>query len=66
MERSRVRMKFEEIFFFELFLALVQSDYKETEKSPVFNPKSKLARKLYDKLPFQLTKAQKRGYPRNS
>ncbi len=60
MERSRIRMKFEEIFFFELYLALRQQGYKEIERAPVFNPKSKLARELYDKLPFQLTKAQKR------
>lgn len=60
MERSKIRMKFEEIFFFELFLALVQKDFKETEKSPIFNPKSTLARNLYDNLPFSLTKAQTR------
>ena len=60
MERSRVRMKFEEIFFFELYLALRQHGFKDTEKGPMFDPQSKLARKLYDRLPFKLTKAQKR------
>lgn len=60
MERSRIRMKFEEIFFFELYLAFRQKGLKNNEQGPVFDPKSKLARKLYDKLPFRLTNAQKR------
>lgn len=60
IERARERMKFEEIFFFETFLALRKAGIKTVESAPVLDPKSPRARKLYDALPFELTAGQKR------
>ena len=60
LDRSLKRMKFEEIFIYELYLALHKSRAEDTEKAPLINPKSESARKLYDSLPFSLTPDQKR------
>ncbi len=58
IEKARQRMKFEEIFFFELLLAVRQRKIKFQEKGLILTPKSKSARKLYNSLPFKLTKDQ--------
>ncbi|MGA2297372.1 MAG: ATP-dependent DNA helicase RecG [FCB group bacterium] len=60
IERSKYRMKFEEIFYFEIFLALRQRGVKVNENGNVINPKSPKARKLFESLPFQLTSDQKK------
>ncbi len=60
LERARQRMKFEEIFFLELYLALRKRGTSQVEAGPVINPKSTLARTLYDSLPFTLTNDQKK------
>ncbi len=60
ISRSIERMKYEEIFFFELFLAIQKEKVKEREKGPAFDPKSPKARELYESLPFELTKDQKK------
>lgn len=60
LRAARSRMKFEELFFFEMMLALRQQGVKLQEKSPVIPPPSPTARALLDKLPFELTNAQKR------
>ena len=60
IERSRKRIKFQEIFLFEILLALRQRGIKITERGIKMNPKSTLARKLYDELPFRLTGDQKK------
>ncbi|MBL8000090.1 MAG: ATP-dependent DNA helicase RecG, partial [Candidatus Kapabacteria bacterium] len=57
---ARNRMKFEELFFFELMLALRQQGVKNTDKAPEINPPSPSARALMNRLPFELTNAQKR------
>ncbi len=57
---ARNRMKFEEIFFFELYLALRHSGIKIEEKGIEINPKSPTARKVYEDLPFELTSDQKK------
>ncbi len=54
------RMKFEEIFYFELFLAHRQRGVRLTERGPVMDKKSHSARKLFDALPFELTGDQKK------
>ncbi len=59
-ERSLYRMKFEEIFYFELFLGIRQQGVKIKENGIEMNPKSPKARQLYDALPFELTKDQKK------
>jgi len=58
--KAKQRMKFEEIFFFELFLAVRQKRVHIKESGFVMNSKSSRARKLYDSLPFELTKDQKK------
>lgn len=58
--QARNRMKFEELFFFELLLALRHYGVKNEDRAIAFNPKSDHARALLEKLPFDLTGAQKR------
>ncbi len=60
LENSIKRAKFEEFFFYEMLLAVSRSKIKSREKGIIINPKSELARKVYDKLPFELTSDQKR------
>jgi ATP-dependent DNA helicase RecG len=60
LEASRRRMKFEEIFFFQLLIAFRSRGVKEKENGIKFKIKSPLARRLYDNLPFELTGDQKK------
>ncbi|MBS1538021.1 MAG: ATP-dependent DNA helicase RecG [Bacteroidetes bacterium] len=60
VERARFRMKFEELFFFEIMLALRKRGVKVLERGVIIDPKSTKARLLLDNLPFELTSAQKR------
>ena len=52
------RLKYEELFQFQLKLALKRHWIKEDTAGISFAAKSKLARKLVDSLPFELTRAQ--------
>ena len=54
------RMKFEELFFFELLLAARSSSRKRPDRGCVVDPKSPRARALMERLPFTLTAAQRR------
>lgn len=58
--RARNRMKFEELFFFEILLAMRHHGVKNEEHAIAFRSKSARARALVDTLPFELTGAQKR------
>ncbi|MFA6571449.1 MAG: ATP-dependent DNA helicase RecG [Bacteroidota bacterium] len=58
IDESKFRIKFEEIFFYELYLAVRQNGVKINEKSIAVSPKSPRARKLYESLPFKLTQDQ--------
>lgn len=60
VDRCGKRMKFEEIFFFELFLAIRQRGIAVQEKGLYVDPKSSSARTLLDSLPFELTRDQKK------
>lgn len=60
IQQARRRMKFEEIFYFELLLALKQRGIKTMERGLKLSTKSSLARRLYDALPFELTSDQKK------
>lgn len=60
IERALLRMKFEELFYFELLLAMRQRGVKTSEKGVAIEPKSSRARQLLDSLPYELTNAQKR------
>lgn len=57
---AQKRMKFEELFFFELLLAAKATSAKRPERGIQFGPKSPRARRLVESLPFQLTRAQRR------
>ncbi|HEX9615754.1 MAG TPA: ATP-dependent DNA helicase RecG, partial [Bacteroidota bacterium] len=57
---ARRRLKFDELFFFEIMLALRKRRSHATGQGISFRIESTLARKLVDSLPFPLTSAQKR------
>ncbi len=58
LEEARRRLKFDELFFMQLLLALRRKSVKTDLPGIMFNVESKLARQLVDSLPFTLTKAQ--------
>ncbi len=60
VEAGRRRMKFEEIFFFELMLATRHAKRREKRSGPRIAPRSPRARALVESLPFELTNAQRR------
>jgi ATP-dependent DNA helicase RecG len=60
MLRAKERMKFEELFFFELGLALRKEINMTKEPGIAFDIHSGLARRLLDSLGFELTRAQKK------
>jgi ATP-dependent DNA helicase RecG len=59
-ERARARLAFDELFYMELLLALRKYRTQHGETGIAFQPKSPLARRLVEQLPFELTPAQKR------
>lgn len=59
-ERARARLAFDELFFMELILALRKYAAVHGERGIPFQAKSHLARRLVERLPFELTPAQKR------
>ncbi len=54
------RLKFDELFFFQLLMAYRRRELKGELKGISFNVKSTLARTLLSSLPFELTNAQTR------
>lgn len=60
LDRARYRMKFEELFFFELGLAVRKEITRTKDVGIAFDPYSQRARLLLDALGFELTVAQKR------
>jgi len=53
------RLAFDELFLLELGLAVMQRN-SIMEKGFIFNPEGRLLKRLFDILPFRLTKAQER------
>lgn len=60
IDRAKYRLKFNEIFYFELELAMKRRGRVSRVHSVVINSKSPRARKLYESLPFNLTGDQKK------
>lgn len=60
LNKALFRMKFEELLFYQLKLGFIKKYNKTSNKAPKIIEKSQSARKLYDKLPFKLTKDQRR------
>ena len=61
LERARVRLKFEELFYVQLNILRYASDQRRKYRGYVFNHVGETFNTFYrDYLPFQLTEAQKR------
>ncbi len=60
IERAQRRMKYEELFLFELLLAARRRSRKRPERGIPMQSQSQRARSLIERLPFDLTGAQRR------
>ncbi|MCX6146033.1 MAG: DEAD/DEAH box helicase, partial [Candidatus Kapabacteria bacterium] len=60
LAKAKYRIKLEELFFYQLNLGLAKTKQTQSETAPLINPKSKLARTVYENLPFELTIDQKK------
>lgn len=60
LHEAQRRLKFDELFFLELMMALRKRHRKDAMEGIAFRIESPLARRLADSLPFDLTAAQKR------
>ncbi len=60
LRAARRRLKYEELFFIELMLALRKHHYKQTNKGIGYSALGSYFETLYRLLPFDLTDAQKR------
>ncbi len=60
LNTAQRRLKFEELFFIQLMLALRKRETQQTLRGLTYNVESTLARRLVDSLQFALTTAQER------
>jgi ATP-dependent DNA helicase RecG len=60
LRQAQNRLKFEELFYLQLFLALQRKVYREQKKGISFERIGDFTRKLVSQLPFELTDAQKK------
>jgi len=60
LDTARRRLKFEELFFLQLMLALRKRGAQQQVRGFTYNTQSKLALQLVSTLKFELTRAQKR------
>ncbi len=60
LHRAQYRLKFEELFYIQLFLALQRKHREVEKKGIVFARIGEQAEKLVKKLPFELTEAQRK------
>ncbi|NQT26537.1 ATP-dependent DNA helicase RecG [candidate division KSB1 bacterium] len=60
LERAQYRFKFEELFFLQLFLILQRETRHTEQKGIAFEHVGDQVRTLVERLPFELTSAQKR------
>ncbi len=58
LHESLRRLKYDELFYFQIKLALKRQHAKADTNGIAFNVQSKLARQLVDSLPYKLTQAQ--------
>lgn len=59
-QRAMNRIKFEELLYYQMNIRLQRKKIVEQEEGILITKKSKLARALYDKLPFSLSSDQKK------
>jgi ATP-dependent DNA helicase RecG len=60
LDSALMRLKYEEFFFIQIMLALTRTHVQEKPVGFAFTQKSERLEQLYQKLPFQMTEAQKR------
>jgi ATP-dependent DNA helicase RecG len=60
IQAAKFRIKFEELFFYQLLINVNRAKILENENGILIKEKSKLARELYEILPFDLTSDQKK------
>ncbi len=60
LTRAKTRFKFEELFYLQLILAIKAKGIKSIHKKFSYDSAGEKLRKIYEKLPFDLTDAQKR------
>ncbi len=60
LTQAQHRLKFEELFFLQLFLVLQRKMIQVEQKGIVFQKVGEQTKQLVDRLPFELTRAQKR------
>lgn len=60
LDASQVRFKFEELFYLELLIAVKKAGIKANVKTFRYASAGPLIKKVFDKIPFALTEAQKR------
>ena len=60
LQAARRRFKFEELFYMQLILGVNRQGIKATTKQLIYNSPGTLLKKIFEKLPFELTAAQKR------
>lgn len=58
LDRAKFRLKYEELFYFEILVALRKHSYKNKQKGISFKVNHELLKKFLNSLPFNLTKAQ--------
>jgi len=60
LNSARQRFIFEEFFYLQLIMGLKRESVKAVQKKFNYESPGKLLKQIYDKLPFELTEAQKR------
>lgn len=60
LEEARRRLKFDELFYFQLSMQLTKNERQMRFKGPLFQSVGSCFKALYETLPYQLTEAQKR------
>lgn len=60
LQAARYRLKFDELFFLQLLLALRRKQFRQSAEGLPFHAVGELTRKLIKSLPFELTGAQRR------
>lgn len=60
LKEAQKRFKFEELFFLQMMLCVKGKSIKLNKKRFIYDSAGELIKKIYEKLPFELTDAQKR------
>jgi ATP-dependent DNA helicase RecG len=61
LERARYRMKWSELFFYQLFFALRRNEERRGPAAVRFDHSGRMTASLHERLPFEMTGAQKQA-----